>query len=126
MFLMVLFASSLTGFIFHGELGSAAYELGFVLGYIVAMMIINRSTKIFTKECLASGLIYALVIAAIVCVFRFDLIGYQKRVPEASRVESAIRSGAVTADEFRGAFKKTTTPFVSIRVDSASGTATGV
>lgn len=87
-FLMVLFASSLTGFIFQGELGPAAYVLGFVLGYIVAMMIINRSTKIFTKECLASGLIYALVIAAIVCVFRFDLIGYQKRVPEASRVES--------------------------------------
>ena len=45
--------------------------------------------------------------------------------PQALRVESAIRSGAVTADEFRGAFKKTTTPFVSIRVDSASGTSTG-
>ena len=46
--------------------------------------------------------------------------------PQASRVESAIRSGAVTADEFRGAFKKTTTPFVSIRVDAASGTTTGL
>ena len=32
---------------------------------------------------------------------------------------------AETADEFRGAFKKTTTPFVSIRLDAASGTSTG-
>ncbi|MBO4880932.1 MAG: hypothetical protein J5555_04555 [Firmicutes bacterium] len=87
-FLMVLFASSLTGFIFHSEIGPAAYILGFVVGYIVSMMIINKSTKIFTKDCLLSGLIYALVIAAIVCVFRFDAIGYQKRVPDASRVES--------------------------------------
>ena len=45
--------------------------------------------------------------------------------PQAARVESAIRSGSVTADEFRGAFKKTTIPFVSIRVDAASGTSTG-
>ena len=87
-FLMVLFASSLTGFIFQGEMGPFSYVLGFVVGYIVAMMIINKSTKIFTKECLMSGLIYALTIAAIVCVFRFDLVGYQTRVPDASRVKS--------------------------------------
>ena len=49
----------------------------------------------------------------------------QVGTPQASRVESAIRSGAITADEFRGAFKKTTTPFVSIRLDAASGTSTG-
>ena len=45
--------------------------------------------------------------------------------PQATRVESAIRAGIVTAEEFRGAFKKTTTPFVSIRVDTAPGTSTG-
>ena len=45
--------------------------------------------------------------------------------PQAARVESAIRAGIVTAEEFRGAFKKTTTPFVSIRVDTASGTSSG-
>ena len=49
----------------------------------------------------------------------------QVGTPQAARVESAIRSGSVTADEFRGAFKKTTTPFVSIRLDAASGTSTG-
>ena len=41
--------------------------------------------------------------------------------PQAARVESAIRSGSVTADEFRGAFKKMATPFVSIRIDAAPG-----
>ncbi len=44
--------------------------------------------------------------------------------PQATRVESAIRAGIVTAEEFRGAFKKTTTPFVSIRVDTAPGAST--
>ena len=45
--------------------------------------------------------------------------------PQATRVESAIRAGIVTAEEFRGAFKKMTTPFVSIRVDAGPGTSTG-
>lgn len=86
-FLMVFVCSSLTGFVFHGQLGVAAFIPGFVVGYVVSQMIVNKSTKIFTKECLTSGLIYALVIAACICVFRFDLVGYQKRVPDASRVE---------------------------------------
>ena len=86
-FLMVFMASSVTGLIFHGELGAAAFIPGFVVGYVVSQMIVNKSTKIFTKECLMSGLVYALVIAACICVFRFDLVGYQKRVPDASRVK---------------------------------------
>ena len=45
----------------------------------------------------------------------------QVGTPQAARVEAAIRSGAVTPDEFRGAFRKTITPFVSIRIDSAAG-----
>ncbi|MBR5641897.1 MAG: hypothetical protein IKW92_07180 [Firmicutes bacterium] len=86
-FLMVFVCSSLTGFVFHGQLGVAAFIPGFVVGYVVSQMIVNKSTKIFTKECLTSGLVYALVIAACICVFRFDLVGYQKRVPDASRVK---------------------------------------
>ncbi len=87
-FLMVFAASSVTGLVFQGEIGYAAYVLGFVVGYIIAQMIVTRSTKIFTKQCLASGLVYALVIAAVVCVFRLDLIGYQKRVPDPAKVQS--------------------------------------
>jgi ABC-2 type transport system permease protein len=86
-FLMVFVCSSLTGFVFYGQLGVGAFIPGFVVGYVVSQMIVNKSTKIFTKECLTSGLVYALVIAACICVFRFDLVGYQKRVPDASRVE---------------------------------------
>ena len=91
-FLMVFTASSLTGFVFQSSLGPFSYLLGFVVGYIVAQMIVNKTTKIFTKECLASGLVYLLLIAAIVCVFRFDLIGYQKRVPDTDRVGSVTIS----------------------------------
>ena len=88
-FLMVFICSSLTGFVFREPLGFGAYVMGFAVGYVVSQMIVNRSTKIFTKECLASGLAYAAVIALIVCAFRFDLVGYEKRVPDASRVEKA-------------------------------------
>ncbi len=36
----------------------------------------------------------------------------------AARVEAAIKSGVVKPESFRGAFQKTVTPYVSIRVDT--------
>ena len=39
--------------------------------------------------------------------------------PSASRVKAAVQSGSLTADDFRGAFKKTLTPYISIRVENA-------
>ena len=41
----------------------------------------------------------------------------QVGTPSAARVESAIRSGAVSPDVFRDAYQKTVTPFISIRMD---------
>jgi hypothetical protein len=35
--------------------------------------------------------------------------------PAAARVETAIRSGSLTIDAFKGAFSKTVTPYISIR-----------
>ena len=35
----------------------------------------------------------------------------------AARVESAIRNGVVPAESFQGAYRKTLTPFLSIRID---------
>ena len=39
--------------------------------------------------------------------------------PSASRVKVAVQAGSLTADDFRGAFKKTLTPYISIRVENA-------
>ena len=89
-FLMIFGCSSLTGFVFNSSIGYASYALGFLVGYVVSQMIVNKSTRIFTKECLISGLVSAIVIAAVICMFRFDLIGYQTRVPQESRVERVI------------------------------------
>lgn len=38
--------------------------------------------------------------------------------PSAARVETAIKSGALTTEVFRGAFQKTVTPFLSVRIES--------
>lgn len=39
-------------------------------------------------------------------------------IPVAVRVENAIRTGALTVDAFRGAFQKTITPYVSVRIET--------
>lgn len=41
----------------------------------------------------------------------------QVGTPSAARVEAAIRSGAVSPDAFHGAYQKSVTPFISIRID---------
>ena len=38
--------------------------------------------------------------------------------PTAARVENAIRTGALTVDAFRGAFQKTMTPYISVRIET--------
>ena len=39
--------------------------------------------------------------------------------PAAARVENAIRSGTLTVDAFRGAFQKTVTPYISVRIETS-------
>jgi len=41
----------------------------------------------------------------------------QVGTPSAARVEAAIRSGDVSPDVFHGAYQKSVTPFISIRID---------
>ena len=39
--------------------------------------------------------------------------------PAAARVENAIRTGTLTVDAFRGAFQKTVTPYISVRIETS-------
>ena len=38
--------------------------------------------------------------------------------PSATRVKAAVKSGSLAAEDFRGAFKKTVTPYISIRAEN--------
>ena len=38
--------------------------------------------------------------------------------PASARVENAIRAGTLTVDDFRGAFQKTVTPYISVRIET--------
>ena len=38
--------------------------------------------------------------------------------PAPARVENAIRTGTLTVDAFRGAFQKTITPYISVRIET--------
>ena len=40
--------------------------------------------------------------------------------PAAARVENAIRTGTLTVDAFRGAFQKTVTPYISVRIENVA------
>ena len=39
--------------------------------------------------------------------------------PASARVENAIRTGALAVEDFRGAFQKTMTPYISVRIETA-------
>lgn len=39
--------------------------------------------------------------------------------PVSARVENAIRTGTLTVEDFRGAFQKTMTPYISVRIETA-------
>ena len=39
--------------------------------------------------------------------------------PASARVENAIRTGTLTVEDFRGAFQKTMTPYIFVRIETA-------
>ncbi len=87
-FLFCFIASSVTAVLFR-HIGILSYVIGFVIGFIFGQMIVNKTTKIFTKQSLKAGLIYALATVLIVGAVKLDLFGYERRVPQVSSVKSA-------------------------------------
>lgn len=65
---------------------------GFI-GYFAAEMILKKSFRVF-KSGIKGWLIFSAVLIVIVAAVHFDLFGYEKRIPDASAVESVNVSAA--------------------------------
>ena len=86
-FFFVYFGATLLGMIFQDEHMLIAMLIGGAVGFVIGWMIVNKSFRIFNMNALKAVGIYALVMLLIVAVFKFDLTGYNRRIPQASDVE---------------------------------------
>lgn len=84
--LIIYIFGCLSGFLFHYELGITSYGIGILLGWGIGQMIVNKTTKIFRKDCLAAGLAGIIAIAGIIGCFKADILGYEDYLPKASEV----------------------------------------
>ena len=90
--------------LFAGSGGSAdlpAYlaftVLGVVIGYYLSEMIIHKSLRVFRGRW-KGMVVTAVLCCALVCAVDFDLVGYERRVPDADSIASVnIDSYEVTA-----------------------------
>lgn len=62
---------------------------GFI-GYFAAEMLIRKSFKVFDKW--PGYVVFAVVVIALMLAVRFDAFGYERRVPEAEKVDSVFAS----------------------------------
>lgn len=69
------------------EIGFCMLIGGFI-GYFAAEMILQKSFKVFKKNWLGYIISMLVVIAVLLCI-KFDVFGYEKRVPEVDNVKSA-------------------------------------
>ena len=68
--------------------------IGAAIGWIIAEMLIKKSFRVFRKNTHWAGLgACGLVIVAAMLGMRFDLFGYERRVPDADSVESVYIYG---------------------------------
>jgi ABC-2 type transport system permease protein len=61
------------------------YVAGSLIGYQIALMIVEKTWRVFTK--LKGYMIYAAAMAVLFMLFQFDVTGYEKRVPEVQDIK---------------------------------------
>lgn len=71
------------------------FAAGSVLAFIIARMITLKSLHVFNKQSLKSFGGYCVAAVLIICIFAFDLTGFESRIPDAEKVASA-NSNVVT------------------------------
>lgn len=62
--------------------------IGTLLTLSIVKIIVNRSMRIFGRDCLRSLAVYSAIAVVFVALTVFDITGFSKRVPEASDVKS--------------------------------------
>lgn len=86
--------------IYFNELGDSllymytGFAAGTVISFIIAQMIVTKSIRIFNKSGLKSFLVYALIAIIFIVGLNIDIAGFERRVPNPQRVESAVISNA--------------------------------
>ncbi|WP_261129270.1 ABC transporter permease [Bacillus sp. Marseille-Q3570] len=69
------------------------YILGSIFGYLIAEMLLQKTWRVFAN--LKGYIIFAVIVAVAIIAFRFDLTGYENRVPELNEVDQVfIGNGA--------------------------------
>ncbi len=63
-----------------------------LIGYAIAEMLLQKSIRII--KAWKGACVYCLVLVLILTCIRFDLLGYERRIPEAARVEAVILPNA--------------------------------
>lgn len=70
----------------------AGFAAGTVIFFIIGQMIVTKSVRIFNREGLVSFLIYTLIAVLFLVGVNFDVTGFERRVPNPEKVESAMLS----------------------------------
>ncbi|MBE6032811.1 MAG: hypothetical protein E7224_06415 [Clostridiales bacterium] len=106
-YLAAFFVMTLMSFYFEalggGELFRAAgYIVGALIGFIIASMLIYKTVKIFNLKHLKNLGFFAVVMILVVCSFSFDFYGFEKRIPETSKVGEVYIGGIENMDSTFG------------------------
>lgn len=67
----------------------AGFAAGTVIFFIIGQMIVTKSARIFNKEGLKSFLVYALIAIVFIVGLNVDVAGFEKRVPDSQKINSA-------------------------------------
>ena len=70
------------------------YFLGSLLGYLVSLVLVNKSLDIFRPRAAWNYLWYSLVIVLLITGLNYDVTGYEKRIPSLASVESVYLDGS--------------------------------
>ncbi|WP_026675087.1 DUF6449 domain-containing protein [Alkalihalobacterium bogoriense] len=64
------------------------YGTGSIIGYLIASMVLKKSWRVFDRGIIKGFGIYTSIILALLLVVKFDLIGFEDRVPSLDSIES--------------------------------------
>ena len=71
--------------------------LGGFLGYFTAVVLLKKSFRVFGREWVGFGVVAACLLTA-VALMEFDVFGFERRIPDASEVESITLDGSAMWD----------------------------
>ncbi|MEB1808616.1 MAG: DUF6449 domain-containing protein [Bacillaceae bacterium] len=105
----VTVCSMLVGGLYFGEMQNQqvgwiifGYIVGSIIGYFIAEMILEKTWRVFAKW--KGYAIYTVAIILVAFVMQFDILGYEKRVPDVANVNQVYMSDGIypLLDELQG------------------------